>query len=778
MLDNPADFGNDPPDPGTRRGSADQVRTTIPVFLAALRQRRRTLIATIILVPLCAFLTLWQIKPLYTATGSLIYEPSEYTLRELQSILRTDPTTEAMMASQAEKLQSLHVAQRVAERGNLYSDPEFNAALRPPGLLRQGATAIRGLLGMETEPPPPDPIYGPIQDTTRERSMVAVQNVLHASPLRFSHVVEVTFTAQDPVVAAAAVNNAMDVYIKDQYAAKHRLVEHANELLEKQAHDLRLQVRKAEEKVTAYRADHGLSHGMHASTDSEAITHLTEDLEKARSDLAAANGRLDAARGNAGAAAQAAIAPSVMPLRARLDQVGAQIQAQQGRLGSAHPESQSLNRAYAETARTLQSEVGRVVAATEADQRAAAARVAALEQDLRDAQKAEDTAARAQIPLDAMSRDLDAARSQLQAVLDRMQQTAQQAAVESSEAHEISQAIPPEQPSSPRTVQAMAAACAGGVFLGLMLVYLLHLADNTLHSGDAVRSVTGTPCFALIPQVGKRALGYLSIQDYVVRRPLTAFAEQVRALRAGLWFGGGPGGQGQRGQGRGGQGRDGQGQGDQARGGQGQGGQGQPRIVAITAARPAEGKSLLTLALGRSAQLGGDRVLAIECDLRQPSFLRRFGVESGRTRATGLAEILKGDAAWRDCVKDDPLTGLAFIPAGRAGGDVLRLFLSDALNTLLRDASQDYDLILLDAPPVQAMTEARVIAAAADATLLCVRWRSTPRATLLNALEMLQDAHAKVIGTVLTRVDPRAHLRSGHADAEVYHRRYKSYYRG
>jgi succinoglycan biosynthesis transport protein ExoP len=75
------------------------------------------------------------------------------------------------------------------------------------------------------------------------------------------------------------------------------------------------------------------------------------------------------------------------------------------------------------------------------------------------------------------------------------------------------------------------------------------------------------------------------------------------------------------------------------------------------------------------------------------------------------------------------------------------------------------------------MTEARVAAALADATLLCVRWRSTATNTLLHALEVLNDAHATVIGTVLTRVDPRVHLRSGYADAGVYHHRYKAYFR-
>jgi uncharacterized protein involved in exopolysaccharide biosynthesis/MinD-like ATPase involved in chromosome partitioning or flagellar assembly len=716
----------------------------MPVLLAALRQRRWIFAGTVILVPLCAWLILRQITPLYTATGSLIYEPSEYTLREMQSIARSEPVTDAGMASQAEILRSLHVAQRVAERGNLYNDPEFNFALRGPSLIHRATVALRAMLGMDTDPPPDNAAYGPRPDPSRDRTMIAVQNALHAAPVRFSHVIEVTFTAQDPSVAAAAVNNAMDVYIKDQYAAKHRMVDHANELLEKQAGDLRQQVRRAEENITAYREVHGLQHGMHASTDSEQITHVTEDLVKARGDLANATARLDAARGRAGAAAQAAVAPSVVQLRAQQEQLAAQIQSQQGRLGAAHPEALSLNRQYAEGQRALAGEIARVVAATEADQRAAADRVAALEQDLRESEKGADAAARAQIPLDAMTRDLDAARSQLQAVLDRMQQTAQQAAVESSEAHEISQALPPDQPSSPRTVQMLAAASAAGVFLGLMLIYLLHLADNTIHSGDEARDVTGLPCFALIPEVGRRALGHLRITDYVVRRPLAAFAEQVRALRAGLWLNASVPGIGQ------------------------------PRVIAVTAARPGEGKSVLTLGLGRSAQLSGRRILAIECDLRQPSFAVRLGGMAG----PGLAEVLRGQAAWRDVVQDDPLTGMAYIAAGKPDGDVLGLFLSDAMAALLSDVRASFDLVLLDAPPIQAMTEARAAAAAADAALLCVRWRSTPRATLLNALDLLQQARARVIGTVLTRVDPRAHLRSGYADAEVYHRRYKAYYRG
>jgi polysaccharide biosynthesis transport protein len=691
-----------------------------------------------VLVPLCAWLTLQQVTPLYTATGSLIYEPSGYKLRELQSILREDPTTEGMMASQAEILHSLQIAQRVAERGNLFANPEFNAAIRPPGFVQRSVVWLRWLLGMETDKPPDEPVYGPVQDPTRERTMLAVQDRLHASAVRFSHVVEVSFIADDPVTAAAAVNNAMDVYIKDQYRVKHHLVDTATELLQKQAVDLRRQVGQVEERISRYRGEHAMSQGIHAATGTEEITHLTEDLVKAQSERATATARLDAARGRAGAEAQAAIAASVVQLRAQVEQLAGQIQALRSRLGSEHPELRGLNQQYADGQRALAAEIARVVAATEAEQHAATERVESLEGILLNAKTAARDAEKAQIPLNAMTRDLEAAGGQLQAVLERIQQTAQQAAVESSEAHEISLAIPPERASTPRPMQTMAGAMAAAIVLGLLMVYILQLTDSTLRSGDEVRLLTGMPCLALIPEVGRRALGHLKIHDYVVRRPLTAFAEQVRSLRAGVSLD-----------------------------------IDHPQIITVTAARPAEGKSLLSLALGRSAQLGGERVLAIECDVRQASFRHRVG----GAVSPGLMEVLRGEAEWRDVLQDDPITGMKFIVAGKAGGDVLGLFLSERMRQILTEAREHYDLILLDAPPVEAMTEARIAATLADATLLCVRWRSTPAKTLARTLEMLHDAHAKIIGTVLTRVDHRVHLRSGYADAGVYHRRYKAYFR-
>ncbi len=137
---------------------------------------------------------------------------------------------------------------------------------------------------------------------------------------------------------------------------------------------------------------------MHAGAETEEITNLTEDLAKAQSEHAAATARLDAARGKAGAEAQAAIAPSVAQLRAQQEQLAGQIKAMQARLGSAHPEAQSLNRQYADGQRALNAEIARVVAATDAEQHAATERVATLEAVLAKAKTAAESAARARNP--------------------------------------------------------------------------------------------------------------------------------------------------------------------------------------------------------------------------------------------------------------------------------------------------------------------------------------------------------------------------------------------
>ena len=738
MLDRPAGATQPPTmarhhrSPARVAGDAgDAPELNWAAVLAIVRRRRLLLLATILLCPLLAYIAISQLTPRYTATGTLLYDASEYKPRELQSILRVDPITDAVMVTQAEVLRGMPVVGQVASRLNLLTNPEFNTSLRPPSWLQQALSTLPQLL----PGPAPDPdrdLPGPKLDPERNATLKAVQAALTVTPVKASHVLEVSFTAEDPVIAAAAVNIAMDAYVKTQLGAKYGAAARARELLETRRDELRKEVRLQEDAIAQYRARNGLIEGMHARLGSEEISLLTENLAHARSALAEAEGKLDAATGRAGAAAQAAIAPSVVQLRARHDQLSAELQSTLGRLGASHPDVRAIHAQLADADRTVAAEIGRVVSAIDADVRADRERVVALQHDLSEQQAQIARDAQAQVPLNAMLRDADASRGLLQAVLERIQQIAQQPTIETPDAHEISLALIPDRPSFPRTGPWMAAVTVFGIVLGLLLVYVRELSDATFRSGDDVRVVLGLPCLGLVPRVPPRKLRASSVEEYVARRPHSMLAEQLRALHAGLSLA-----------------------------------TERPRVVAVTAARAKEGKTTLTHALACVAARNGEHVIVVNCDIRHPAPDR-----DGK----GLVECLREQATMAEAIRH-PVSGADFLPSGGGEPNALGLLMSGTMARVLSTLRHDYDLVLLDTPPAEVITDARVIAGLADATLFFVRWRATSRAVALHALELLEEAHANVVGAALTQVDVNAHVRSGYADAEAYHPRYGGYFR-
>ena len=525
-------------------------------MLGVVRRRKRPFILAIVLTPLLALLALHQITPRYTGTGTLIYEPSEFAARELQSIFRIDPTTDAVMASQAEIVRSLPVAARIAERFGLDRSPEFNWRLRPPSLLRRfrdAGAAVAAALGLAADA---RRAAGPTEEEARHAVAQAVQDAITIRTIKATRVLEVSFSTEDPLLAADAANAVMQTYIADQLDAKFAAVRQASEWLRGRVADLRAELRTAEDRIAAYRAQHSLVQGVQAGLGTEQISRLQADLLQARGDVAQAQAKLDVARGRTGsAAAQAAVSPSVVALRAQQDQLGAQLQAALTRRGPRHPDVVALGDQLAATREAVAGETARVVAAGEADVRAGRARVAALEHALQDAQAQVDGEAQDEIPLHAMERDAEASRTLLQAVLERVQQTGQQTAIELPDARMVSPAMPAGEPSFPKTKLMLAAAAAFGVAFGLLLVWLLELGDSTFASGDEVRRRLDLPCFALVPELSRRSLGGVRVlrirraqAAFRLRRAVAGAAGRALAARAAAEGGGdhrGPAGRGQ-----------------------------------------------------------------------------------------------------------------------------------------------------------------------------------------------------------------------------------------
>ncbi|MBL6455946.1 polysaccharide biosynthesis tyrosine autokinase [Belnapia sp. T6] len=721
---------------------------TVTALLAALRRRRFVLVLCALLFPIAAYIAAKQLTPRYTASATLMFEPTDYAARELQSILRDETTTDAVLASQADIIRSLPVARRIVRQFDLTNREEFAwwvaEAKRPETLkyrwldaiARRVATLSPSLADMIA---PEAPVPRPADDKAETAAAEAVRDHMLVTVLRNSRVLTVQFTSEDPQLATDAANLASELYISDQLEAKFNAVRRANEWLDGRVAQLRKELQTTESRIAELRSQSGLVRGVSAGLATEQVSKINTDLIEARNLLATAEARLNAAKSGGGGADLTALgASNLTASRAARDDARRELERLQATLGPNHPDVRAARSRLAETERAVGGETGRVVQALDSEARAARARVVSLESALKTQEGRLNQSQGAEIQVAALERDAEAARSLLRAVLERSQQTVSQTAIEKPDARILSASTVPVIPSFPKVSLFVMAATILGVLFGLLVIWFLEQADSTIRSGEEVRAALGLPCLALVPMLKRGLLGRHKVEDYVVRKPLSPFSESMRTLRAALWLGTEP-----------------------------------PRVVVITAARPGEGKTTTSVALARSAAMNGERVLLIDCDVRQPALGRVFRCEG----APGVTDLLLGQALLERIIRRDHLSSLDYIPAGAAEIHSLGLFMSEAMAGLLDRVRRDYDLIILDAPPALAMADARVVARLADATLLCVRWRDTPRSVVRNSLGLLEEAHARVVGAALTQVDAKVHGRSGYADAEVYHPRYGGYFR-
>jgi capsular exopolysaccharide synthesis family protein len=417
-------------------------------------------------------------------------------------------------------------------------------------------------------------------------------------------------------------------------------------------------------------------------------------------------------------------------LRKEQADLTAQVQSMAGQYGPDYPPLVAVQTALAAITAEIDTETGREMDAARAEVAADQAEIATLQGALKAARieaQAEDANA---APIRALEDRADAGRDMLHNMTLQADQLAQEASLTRPDARIVSQAAPPDSPDGPHRSLILAAAAGLGLCLGLLLAGLAEALDTSFRAGGDLRDVTGLPCLAQVPEVRRP---YSAVLD----SPFGLFAEQMRALQTGLAI------------------------------------TGNATVIAVTAARPGEGKTTLTIALARALAAAGRRVVAVDGDIRQPSFDPIFNLGG----APGLTDHLSGKAAIDDIIFLDPESTLAVVPAGGQAQGALALFLSPAMPGFLAALRMRYDIVLIDVPPAFALAEGRVLARLADGALLCVRWGDTPRRVVTAAVSLLRESGVLLLGAALTRVDAKAQGRSGFPDAEIYQPRYGGYFR-
>jgi capsular exopolysaccharide synthesis family protein len=177
-----------------------------------------------------------------------------------------------------------------------------------------------------------------------------------------------------------------------------------------------------------------------------------------------------------------------------------------------------------------------------------------------------------------------------------------------------------------------------------------------------------------------------------------------------------------------------------------------PRLLLMTSAQPAEGKTTVATNLAISCAQLNQPVLLIDADLRRPTIHKSFRIPL----APGLVNCLTGQCDWPGVVQSTSVNGLDVIPCGPVPPNPAELLSCDRMKAVLQEAAAGYAMVIVDSPPLLNVADSRMLSVFVDGVVLIVRGHVTPRELVQRAQAQIGDAGGNIIGVVLNRVDVRS----------------------
>src|SRR4051794_1735576 len=667
------------------------------------------------------------IPPAYTAQAVLLLDPQPTRLATTGVSPEATPLDSGVVDSQAQILASRSLAQQAIDKLGLVSDPELTG--QPAGLARavDRLAADRDGAGLAAAGTDPVARFLERLDLRREGK---------------SYVITLAYRSTDAAKAAQVANTVAQLYLAGQLERKTAATRAARELLTVQTQGARAQLDEAQQRLQAFRTGaEPVALARPAGSDDE-VAEMNRQLVLASADRIAAETRVNQLRtsltdGHPGALDSGSVLlQNLSALKADVLRREAELS---GQFGARHPRVQDLHNEEA----TLDERIGEAqraemrnregeVEAARAKERTLASSLEALKGR---AKRQDESAHRAEL----LESEVELRRRSYEGLVERANSLAELDGMHEPDARVISEAVPPTTPTFPRPKLLVSLGGVVGLALGLALLVLLESRDGGFRGRAEVQASLGLPTLALVPELpaGRNAT---APQDYVLEKPRSRYAEALREILAAVML---EPCQGQKG-----------------------------RVVLLTSVLREEGKSTLTLSLGRLAAAEGMRVLALDVDLRHPSLHRLAGPPPG----PGVIELLRGDTPPEDAIRTDPRTDLRILASSGRLSQPTRLLTADRLGCVLDLARERFDLVLVDAAPLAAVADARLLAPLADGTVLVVRWAHTRREACVYAIAELGTTGATVLGAVLSRVDPKKQRESRAAEAGVPHARLARYY--
>lgn len=707
-------------------------------LLGILRRQSNLIIGTIAVVLAIAVLTIFAITPLYTGKTLILVDPSQKNLLDpAEQSGGSASTDSARVESEVELVDSDAVLLEVISNGfsggpdSLITDPEFGVKLSTRDKI------LAFLRIKDANIPTGEEALGKVLRNLKDAVTVRRQGL--------TYLIAVQVRSEDPTRAAALANAISETYIRNQIELKVVGAIAARDVVQGQIEQAGATVIAAEANFNDYifnnintfisetgRADFG--------TMRDRIEALGKERLDAETQLEILNRTFETR--DFAAISRALEDEAVSELQRQRDTLQRRLAGSSG--GS--NEAVDLRGQLEKIENELLNQAQIAVSAVRTELSEIEKRGSELRSNLSSAILSSDLPPTilAQIyKLQQVSRN---ATVQYQALLSRTQALETEAALQVADSRIVSPAFTPSSSSFPNTKLILASSLIFALGAGIAFAFVFENFIGGFTNQDQVEALLRAPVASVIPKQPQVNASSTSVSDSVVDSPLSMFAESIRRMKVSidqviLKSNSEPGDT------------------DSKRG----------KIIMISSALPGEGKSTIALSLARSLALSGFKTLIIDCDMRKPSVHRQLQLEP----SNGLADYLIGalkDGDLMNIVKTDERTGLtAVVGARRSDIPTDQLIDRGSFERMIANATNRFDYIILDSPPIEPVVDGLYIAKYADAIAFVIRWATTPQRLCSKSLEKLENAK-RANAQIVTLLNQQEGKKAG------YYTAYSDYY--
>ncbi|MEN1959473.1 polysaccharide biosynthesis tyrosine autokinase [Luteimonas sp. MJ246] len=688
---------------------ADDDEIDLLAYWRILLKRKWLVLGVLGTVVALALLATLMMPPIYRATAVLQIDRESLQVMQVEGVGSAEGAAPDFLQTQYELLKSRTLAERVANE--LAIDDQTLERLASATWAQRARAALRPD-GDSAEEMDIDPAAA--QDAALRRASSLVLDNLVVEPVRNSRLVRIHFDSTLPAFSARVINAVADSFIVSAIERKFDASSFAGKYLEEQLALAKGRLEESERALVAFATKENI-----VVTGEAGVSLEGQNLGALNTALAAAQDQRIRAQASwnqvsgGGALPADAIGNSILnTLQQQRATLNAQYQQQLKTYKPEYPSMQALKGQVDEVDRQIAQERASVRASIKAEYDAAQMRenmlVAQLD-TLRDRTLDVDNRS---IDYNILRREVDTNRQLYDGLLQRYKEIGVAGGVGNNNISIVDRAVVPMHRYKPNLPLNLALGLMLGLMLGVLIAFVLEFLDDSLKGPEDVEQHLRLAVLGIIPHLRKQ-----TVAD-AMADPRSAFAEAYRSVRTALQF---------------------------------STDQGVPRVLLVTSASAAEGKSTTAQTLARNFAQLGKTVLLVEADLRNPSLHRALGVRSD----TGLSSLLSGAATASQVIMDTDDERLKVILAGPLPPNPAELLTGSRLLSMLTVAAEKYDQVIIDGPPVLGIADAPILSNVAGGTLLVVQAGGTRIKTAQTALKRLTAARARVIGALITHYDAK-----------------------